>query len=130
MISFGSGFTHWFPRLFPSTDFTTRMSYLAAPFWSDVDIRREGNIYYVVYRRGETTPFGNRTLERVSTLVSNQTGTNFSGSWMLLAHWDRVHPYPHGSYRGPLNSEDEYQNFVASVSYWDMCKYRVNFFAV
>ena len=22
----------------------------------------------------------------------------FIGTWMLLAHWDKVHPYPHGSY--------------------------------
>ena len=119
MISFGSEFFGWSATPFPSTDFNTRASYLAAPYWSDVDIRREGEICYVVYRRGDTTPFGNNTLARVSTLVSNQTNTNFTGSWMLLAHWDRVHPYPHGSYSGPVvsNSEDEYQNFVASVSF-------------
>ena len=22
---------------------------------------------------------------------------NFEGTWMLVAHWDNVHPYPHGS---------------------------------
>ena len=37
----------------------------------------------------------------------------FEGEWMLLAHWDNVHPYPHGSYDSYYNSY--YSDYVNKV---------------
>lgn len=52
-------------------------------------------------------------LERLSGFISSKLSVGFIGSWMLVAQWDRVHPYPHGS--GAAVSE-EYGDFLESVS--------------
>ena len=38
---------------------------------------------------------------------------DFQGTWMLLAHWDKVHPYPHGSY--DTYYTDYYSDYVNRV---------------
>ena len=40
---------------------------------------------------------------------------NFTASWMLVAQWDKVHPYPHGTVGGGIS--EQYGNFLDSVSY-------------
>jgi len=67
-----------------------------------------------VHQRGTNTG-SNAILERVSGFIAQQMNVNFTGSWMLVAQWDRVHPFPHGSPDRPEVSE-EYNNFLESVS--------------
>ena len=40
---------------------------------------------------------------------------SFTGSWMLVAQWDRVHPFPHGA-PDTTGISDEYNAFLESVS--------------
>ena len=83
------------PVLFPGLLSDTVAAYLVAPFWSDVDIRRSGDILYGVVKEGDSQEAVDLIME-VSNFVSNQTSDNFTGRWMLVAVWDQVHPYPHG----------------------------------
>lgn len=61
-----------------------------APYWADNDIRLAGNVSYEVHA-GSTGH-----LRTVSDFVGAEVGINFTGTWMLLAEWSEVHPYPHG----------------------------------
>ena len=71
-------------------------AYVVAPYWDDVDLRRAGNISYEVHSRRENNPGSNQLLEEVSGFVEDSTGQSFQGSWMLVAEWKEVHPWPHG----------------------------------
>jgi fibulin 1/2 len=64
-----------------------------APFWSDNDIRTYGSVCYEVFDQSSDSLI----IEDVSEYISDQTGSDFEGTWMLLAEWNEVHPYPHGS---------------------------------
>lgn len=66
-----------------------------APFWSDVDLRVAGNVFYQVVTQ-RASQEANNVLTQVSDFVSNRTNDDFSGTWMLVVMWDQVHPYPHG----------------------------------
>ena len=35
-------------------------------------------------------------LNGVSTFISSYEESEFLGTWMLVAEWNQVHPYPHG----------------------------------
>jgi len=70
--------------------------YLIAPFWEDVDIRAEGDISYEIHDAASNNAASNELLAQVSMFVANQTGADFSGTWMLVSYWDRVHPWPRG----------------------------------
>ena len=95
ILSFGVPFYNAEPYAFPS-DFSDIASlYLIAPFWSDVDIRREGSVFYEVHTTENAA--SEDLLGDVSAFVSNYTGNDFQGSWMLIAQWDEVHPFPAGS---------------------------------
>ena len=67
-----------------------------APYWDDVDIRIAGNISYEVHSRRSNSLESNRLLDYVSAFVANSTGQSFQGTWMLVAEWKEVHPWPHG----------------------------------
>ena len=67
-----------------------------APYWDDVDIRLAGNISYEVHSRSGDNPGSNQLLDEVSSFVEDSTGQSFQGSWMLVAEWKEVHPWPHG----------------------------------
>ena len=79
-----------------------------APFWSDNDIRKEGVVRYAAFMRGDSYK-GNKILDSVDNYVNV---TDFRGTWMILAQWDRVHPYPHGS----DNHEGVLEEFLAKVN--------------
>lgn len=85
---------------------------MAAPFWADIDTRSAGSVSYEVHERGFNED-SNKVLERISGFISAQMNVNFTATWMLLALWDRVHPFPHGSME--IVSE-YYGNFLESVS--------------
>lgn len=70
---------------------------MVAPYWSDVDIRREGSVYYRVVTRDTQNVAANNSLRIVDDFLTNYTRANFTSSWMLVATWEDVHPYPHGA---------------------------------
>ena len=67
-----------------------------APFWSDNDIRLDGEIFYEVHVAGNNSN-SDQILSQVNAFISNQTEDNFTGTWMLVAQWDEVPPWPAGS---------------------------------
>ena len=97
-------FSH--PALFPTNNFVIRSQGRAlAPFWSDVDIRKSGNVWYATASADEAQDqIEYQELERVNNFVNSKLAENsegaitlFRGVWMLVAHWDHVHPSPHGA---------------------------------
>ena len=86
---------------------------MVAPFWSDIDTRKAGSVFYEVHQRG-VNEGSNAVLERLSGFISSQMSVNFTASWMLVAQWDRVHPHPHGTTQGGVS--EQYGNFLESVS--------------
>lgn len=66
--------------LFPNS---TSYSYIVAPFWADHDSRLAGHVSYKVYNKSES-------VSAVSRFIRQQTGTDFDGSWMLIAHWNNI----------------------------------------
>ena len=73
-----------------------------SPFWSDADIRRNGTVRYA------TTSISSRNRREIrelfninqfvnSRLLDENSDVPFRGTWMLVAHWDKVHPSPHGA---------------------------------
>lgn len=72
-------------------------TYLVAPFWSDTDTSagRSGKVFYEVFDSAMTSSRMN--LELVSSFITQQTGMEFSGTWMLLAEWSKVQQH-HGNY--------------------------------
>ena len=112
IISFGQEWFFWDPELFPTSDYYIHNSYVIAPFWADIDTRAAGSVFYEVHQRG-TNVGSNAVLERVSGFISAELSTSFTGSWMLVAQWDRVHPFPHGAEQ---SYSEEYGSFLDSVS--------------
>ena len=85
-FSFGTRQTVYSPSLFSPT---STPNYLVAPFWADINTAIHGSISYEVH----TTSAGSSStalLDRVSTFISNQQNTQFSGTWMLVASWNQV----------------------------------------
>ena len=114
IVSLGEQFNFYNPQPFPTDNFYIHTSHVMAPFWADVDTRLAGSVSYETHHRGSNAE-SNAVLERVSGFIAAQTNTNFTASWMLLAQWDRVHPYPHGSSANSQTS-GPYQDFLNSVS--------------
>ena len=68
-----------------------------APFWSDVDIRREGHVCYTVHEKGRGHA-SNELLRQISAFIVSQSDVGeetFDGIWMLVAQWEDVHMYPY-----------------------------------
>ena len=70
--------------------------FIVAPFWDDVDIRLQGNIYYKIYSTSAGLVEAIDALDRVDTFLQNRFGSSFVATWMLVATWDGVHPWPNG----------------------------------
>ena len=92
IISFGLPFYLSSAVLFPGSFSDVTNTYVVAPFWSDVDIRSVGEIFYEVHSTGDSTR-SDDLLASVSEFITNQTGNQFSGLWMLVAQWDEVPEY-------------------------------------
>ena len=106
IISFGHQFLFWFPEPFPGGNI-----HVVAPYWSDNDIRREGNVSYEVFQLQGTGAYGDQLLDDVSSYIRERSmSSDFQGSFMILAEWEGVHPYPHGA----SNSSDD-DLFLAQV---------------
>ena len=67
---------------------------MVAPYWSNVDIRQQGRVYYRLIEPGETTEdLDVALLNFVSGLIAaKQSGiaANFSATTMLVAQWRDV----------------------------------------
>ena len=97
MISFSRPFYYWYPYPFPGHYYLRRF-YVVAPYWADHDIRRQGNVFYETFERGNSQN-DDLVLRRVNDYLTStdRAPSNFSGTFMILAEWNGVHPYPHGS---------------------------------
>ena len=71
-----------------------------APFWSDNDIRRDGAVRYATYSVNDNeNPQGERLMQFLNGYIQRFQAEDedpFEGQWLLTAHWDNVHPSPHG----------------------------------
>ena len=56
---------------------------LVAPFFTDINIRRVGQVRYEIH----TTATSEYLLSNVSKLINEHTGIEFSGKWLLIAEW-------------------------------------------
>lgn len=84
LLSFNNSYNPWFNN--PFSEFSSP-DYLIAPFWADVDIRGgNGRIFYEIHESGYF-------LDQVNTFLQRKRPSSFEGTWMLVAHWDAVHPY-------------------------------------
>ena len=97
------------PETFPTSNTFVRNRYVFAPFWSDNDIRRAGTVRYVLIKDG-ANPIGDELLRTANSVIEKEHQVNFTGKVMLVAQWDHVHPYPHGS--NGSDSQDESLNKV------------------
>jgi len=85
---------------------------VVAQYWSDNDIRREGNVSYKVFQLQATASYGNQLLDDVSSYIrENSVSLDFRGSFMILAEWEGVHSYSHGA-----SNTDNDVPFLAKVS--------------
>ena len=97
VISFGSPWKYSHPQLLPTYNYYIQQSHVAAPFWSDNDIRKEGTVRYVTVTKGASTE-EDELLAEVNTFLQDiKNVQDFVGAWMLIAQWDHVHPHPHGA---------------------------------
>ena len=89
-LSFGRSYVDYTPERFPIGE-----QFLVAPFWADIDVSNGvGDIRYEVHTTSSASSF----LTDVSDFISNETRSQFTGHWMLLAEWRDV-----PQYRAPLN---------------------------
>ena len=85
--------------LFPTNDSAIASRYVVAPFWSDNDIRKAGEVLYATYSaaEGDANPEGKALLEEVNMHIQNNEDEGFEGNWLLVVHWKNVHQSPHGA---------------------------------
>ena len=75
--------------MFPGFTFTS----VVAPYWSDVDLRRDGDVYYNVYRDVDSTYIQRATADvRMFSKYHS-----FTAVWVLVATWVQVPNFPDGS---------------------------------
>lgn len=109
-----------YPEQFPTRNFDIRNALVVAPFWSDNDIRKDGAIRYATYNSAtDDNPRARALLDIVNANIQAQQREEseqlFVGLWILIAHWDGVHPSPHGEDdHGGLSDEE-----LDRVSYWN-----------
>ena len=118
VISFDQPWRYPYPDLFPTGHYWSRQGLAIAPFWSDNDIRMAGAVRYVAYGSQvyDETSQENMLLAEVNQIVQ-EVDEEFTGKWLLVAHWDHVHPSPHGDddHRGiPKNELEKVCNFLAA----------------
>ena len=83
-------FTDNSPSAFPTNDPEVYWEYLAAPFWSNSDLRQEGSVTWEIHTSDVQT-------NNVSNFIQDEYGdTVFNGTWMMVVQWKNLHPYPHG----------------------------------
>ena len=85
---------------FPSNNERVRDANIAAPFWNDHDARAS-NVYYKLY---DSDDFDDQTeLQYVSEYISFQRDVSFDGTWMIIAQWVDVPPFPYVALRAMVS---------------------------
>ena len=82
-------------RLFDDSPTIEDTVYIVAPYAADIDTEVSGTVYYT--DRPITTEY---RLGRVSRFVESQTNESFSGTKMVIAHWQDVSLH----FRDPVRS--------------------------
>ena len=123
VISFDDPFKFPLPEPFPTSHDPITQSFVVAPFWSDNDIRREGAVRYVSYSARENTdPDVSGLFSMLNGFIQQSQSDeeeDFVGDWLLIAHWDQVHPSPHGQ-DDHMGISEAFLNLVRKSSI-DMC---------
>ena len=91
LLSFGSSYNDISNENFPGSS-AIGSRYLVAPFWGDIDISRDraGQISYEIHQSGYY-------LDQVNDFLLLKRPSGFNPTWMLVAYWDSVRPYPGSS---------------------------------
>uniref|UniRef100_A0A3B3WQ15 NIDO domain-containing protein n=1 Tax=Poecilia mexicana TaxID=48701 RepID=A0A3B3WQ15_9TELE len=83
-LTFDSSWSSFSPQRFPM--YGTRD--IIAPFWTDLDNRENGEIYYVQYTNGSL-------LQRVTQDINAYfPALNFQANWIFIATWHEIAYYP------------------------------------
>ncbi len=92
---------------------------MVAPFWSDIDIRSEGEIYYKQFFRVSGIEQEITLLNYISNYVAVKQGlpANFTASTLLVVQWKSVPPFPHGSRARFDNVLDAFTEKVGLISW-------------
>ncbi len=77
--------------MLPSTFAPIRQTYLLAPFWSNIDLRRGGSVKYEIYMGSDQSAVAQ--LEYISNFIEQREGVPFSGCWMLIVTWLDTRPF-------------------------------------
>ena len=119
MISFNEPWQYSYPNRYPTNYFYTRSGQSVAPFWSDNDIRRAGTVLYATYNDEEDTNKAGRILlaEVNNYIQARYTDEPFKGDWLLVAHWNNVHPSPHGDNNQGDFGTEELEKVIAIYKY-------------
>ena len=72
---------------------------------------------YVAIERGSSTR-GDTIMDEIALyfndrFIDDDVGSAFEPTWALVAQWDKVHPYPHGS----DNLEGVDEDYLSKVSF-------------
>jgi hypothetical protein len=102
VISLESSFSNAYPETFPVSGYNAHDSFIVAPFWSDNDIRQSGSVKYINFTSDTSNAEseGRELMDEVNAYIQahqGETEERFEGNWLLVAHWDHVHPSPHGA---------------------------------
>ena len=116
ILSFGEAYSHYTPEIFPGVSTSVQNGLLIAPFWDDVDISGGGgNVSYQTFSSSDEDVVTTDNLNTVNSYVNSMHGDgNFTGAWMLVASWDHVSPYPHGSFQSEIFFPDIFEVFQYS----------------
>ncbi len=90
---------------------------IIAPYWSDNDIRASGSVRYEKYTSTHQLLAVRAKLAEVSELISNVTGTAFSGAWMFLVEWDNCSSFPAGSNAIDPSINATFLSYVSFISH-------------
>ena len=90
LISFGSSFTEFSPRLFPINE------QVIAPYWYDIDLREGGYIMYDSFNALN----GSQVLKNVSDFINSveSPSTTFEASSVVVVYWRDTCPFVPGGY--------------------------------
>ena len=110
VISFGRPLGLNRPALFPTEQVSSFYAYTVAPYWSDIDTRLNGSVRYQTYSSVNSSDA--QVINTVADFINAENGSISNASWMLVATWEDVHPFPHGE----SAEQDRQDPYLGSVS--------------
>ncbi len=85
LVSFEYGFTSWVPKTLPLTG-SQEGAVIISPFWTDIDLRRGGNIWFQESRDPELLEMAKQDIQKVLGGAS----VNLIVDWLFIATWKDV----------------------------------------